>query len=197
METMNIKLLAAAAAAATAIAGVASAQTAPVYNPSVTVNLAGNVPSICGVRFNLSANNSETLTFANLASTPAASQLSQSIGVSALCNSANGYNVSYASTNGGYLVLGGTATTDNSRRIRWTLQGSNPGRGGFGDEAQLTSVQTRQSGAFLTSASTNMTIRVNGVQVQDAGNPGNPAATTTNVFAGDYSDVLTVSVAAR
>lgn len=182
--------------AAAGIAGSAAAQ-APTYNPSITATLEADVASICGIRFN-DDTAAKVYDFGELSGVDAATFApQQGGGMSALCNDVDGYSVTYASANNGFLTLNGAPTTASNRRIEWQMSGSNPGRGGFGAQAQLTAPKTVNSGAFTTSASMNTQYFVKGVRVQDAGNPGNPLAFTTNVFAGDYSDVVTISVAGR
>lgn len=182
--------------AAAGIASSAAAQ-APVYTKSIVTTLEAEVASICGIRFNNDVA-AVIYDFGELSGVDAATFApQQGGGISALCNDVDGYSVTYESANNGFLTLNGAPTTASNRRIEWQMSGSNPGRGGFGSQAQLSAPKTVNSGAFTTSASMNTQYFVKGVRVQDAGNPGNPQAFTTNVFAGDYSDVVTISVAAR
>lgn len=187
---MKMKLFG-AAAALTLLAGPAFAQS---YNATATVNVAGTIPATCGARINNGA--SLSVDFATLAATDTASSVTQSNPLILLCNDPDGYRVSYSSANGGYLVLGGVLANagDQYRRISYSANGDQPTRGSL--PAAWTSLATTQSETSTPSTSSisvSMGVKVSGVRVPDANVAGGYA---TSVFAGAYSDVITISVAA-
>lgn len=187
---MRMKLFG-AAAALTLLAGPAFAQS---YNATATVNVAGTIPATCGARIN----NGSTLSvdFATLAATDTASSVTQSNPLILLCNDPDGYQVSYSSANAGYLVLNGVLAnnTDQFRRIPYSANGDQPTRGSLPAAwTSLATTQTATSTASTSSISVSMGVKVSGVRVSDANVSGGYA---TSVFAGAYSDVITISVAA-
>lgn len=186
------------AAAVAALSTPAMAQSIS-PNQDLTINLNATVAGQCGVfnQSNVSGGNPvTTVNFGDLAQTPAANEVAAP-GFSALyiCNSANGFTRVISSANGGKLWRSGTSGGANNA-IPYTLQ--HGGGSGIGFAAQaLTSARTDTLGgsqAFLNGQAGTMTLRVSGVQVPS---PANAAFNTTNVFAGSYSDVVTVDITAN
>jgi hypothetical protein len=105
----------------------------------------------------------------------------------------DGFSRTITSANSGYMTLNGAATTSANRRIRYTVQHGG-GSGLAFAETQLTAPRTDNFGAMLNGHTGSLTFRANGVSQLDASGSGTQV---TTVFAGDYSDVLTIAIAAR
>lgn len=175
------KLLLAAVAAATFT-------TPALADNTLTYNLDADVGSICGVwKFD---GPTVQVNFGELATTSA--EVVQGAGSATYrCNNPGGFTRTVSSANSGKLVRDGT-TGDALNSIAYTFQ--HGGGSGLGTAAtQLTAPITTThagSGAFLAGQTGSVTFRVNGVQASAGGNnaPG------TTVFAGNYTDVVTISV---
>lgn len=189
----KILLVAAAAAAMSASPAFAQSAPAPTFGDSLTVNLAADVAARCDARLNGGDGTVLNIDFETLSSTATTAQVTKpGASITYICNDADGFTRTFTSANGGFLTLGGTPTTDAARRIRWTLQhGGGPIN--FA-ETQLTAPLARTHGAFLEGVTGSLTFRADGVSKLD--NSGSGTQVTT-VFAGDYSDVMTIAIAAR
>lgn len=112
------------------------------------------------------------------------------------CNVLAGFTRTVASQNGGFLTLGGQPTSDNARRVLFTMQ--HWGADGF-NYAQLTAprVSTHRDTAgnprFLNGENARVWFRAYGVQ----GTAGGGAPAGTRVFAGDYRDTVTLTITAN
>lgn len=197
---MNSKIIASIAGlAALAIAGAASAQTAPAaFGTNLTINLSGQVETRCNARLNAGSGTTQAIDFGQLAQTLETAQVTPGGqgSVTYICNDPDGFTRTVTSASGGWLVLDGNNAnaTDQARRIRYTMQHG----GGSGldfAERQLTAPVTSQfngSTAFLSGQTGGLTLRANGVAYTNT--DGNQV---TRVFAGNYTDVVTIAVAAR
>lgn len=157
---------------------------------TLTFNLNATVPTVCGIsRDGASA---VSLNFNTLAQIPAGQRLSDASStmteVTYRCNAPNGFTRTVTSTNGGKLVRQGTS-------------------GGEGNEIPYNASQTGQDWGTLSSPRTesfagSRTLlageRVN-IQFEPFGVQGNAAGgvSGTTVFAGNYSDTVTVTVVAN
>ena len=177
-----------------AIAILASGLVAmPAAANTLTYNVQADVGSVCGVyKFD---GPTVTVDFDTLSATPTSTQVTEAAGSATYrCNSTAGFTRTVSSANGGYLTLNGATTTDNLRRIPFTM--SHGGGSGLGFAAtQLTAPITSNFGgsaAFLAGQTGSVNFQTNGVQAAVGGND----APGTTVFAGDYSDVVTITVTA-
>jgi hypothetical protein len=188
------KLLFIVAGAAAASATPAFAQKVPTFDGTVTINLAADVGAACAARLNSSEGTVLTLDFDTLSTVDTAAQVTRPGGSATyVCNDPDGFTRTISSANSGFLTLNGAPTTSPNRRIRYTLQHG----GGSGlslSETQLTAPIVTNLGSFLTSQTGSLTFRANGVAQLDPGGSGEQVST---VFAGDYSDVVTITIAAR
>ncbi|MEQ8403893.1 MAG: spore coat protein U domain-containing protein [Oceanicaulis sp.] len=172
-------------------AGSAFAEASPSAQLSYELN--AEVGSVCGV-YNASGSEIE-VDFGELSETPTTTSVEQGAGsASYACNSPNGFSRSIASANGGYLFRAGTEGGD-SNQIAYQMRHGG-GHGLAMDWTQLTSAANADfnSGHFLNGQTGSVAFRVNGVRSTNSN--ANGAAHTT-VFAGQYSDVVTVTVTAR
>lgn len=175
------KLILAAVAAATFT-------TPALADNTLTYNLDADVGSICGVwKFDGPV---VAVSFGELATTTA-EVVAGAGSATYRCNNPGGFTRTISSANSGKLVrVGSSGGSLNS--IDYTFQ--HGGGSGLGTAAtQLTAPITTThagSGAFLAGQTGSVTFRVNGVAAPAGGNnaPG------TTVFAGDYTDVVTISV---
>ncbi|MGY6532772.1 hypothetical protein [Glycocaulis sp.] len=193
------KFLVSAAAVAVFGASSAFAQAVPVFGDDLTVTLSAEVGEVCGARLNAGDGLNLDVDFGELTNTPAADQVAVGGGsITYVCNVLAGFTREFSSDNDGYLVLDGVSTTNAQRRIAWTVAGSGAqGNQGLA-ETQLTSpvVQSRGNGGGLwrNGQTSGLTFRADGVAVPSAASSG---ITTTTVFAGDYSDVMRISIRAN
>lgn len=178
------------AVAAIAFATIA---TPAMANDNLTYNLDADVGSVCGA-YN---SNGATITvpFGDLAGIPAANQVTVGAGSATYrCNSAAGFTRTISSLHDGKLVrTGGNGDGNNSIAFEMSHGG---GSGlGFAFQSLATAKVTNLGGsaAFLAGQTGGVTFRVNGVQAAVGGNnaPG------TTVFAGDYTDVVTIAINAN
>ncbi|MEW4449090.1 hypothetical protein [Qipengyuania sp. JC766] len=133
-----------------------------------------------------------------LSETPTGSEVSndQDVEIVYVCNDADGFTRTIASLNDGVLVRVGSTGGDGNE-IPYFLEaiGSN---GLDFSRIQVTQPLTRTFGAstdFLNGVAGTLTVYVNGV-LDQGGDSGDPASRTT-VFAGQYTDVLTLTVTAN
>lgn len=190
---MKTKILAGVAAlAALAAANGASAQAA--FGNNLTVNLAADVAVRCDARLNSGTGTALAIDFDTLSSTATTATVERSGGsITYICNDVDGYTRTITSANSGYLTLNGAATTSNQRRIAYTLQHGGGGPNNFA-ATQLTAPRVDNFGPQLSGITGGLTFRANGVSQSD---PSGSGTQVTTVFAGDYSDVLTIAIAAR
>lgn len=135
--------------------------------------------------------------FGALADIPADQTVQRRAGsITYRCNSLVGYSRTIASQNGGYLTLDGNPTTDDARRIAFTMRQTGAHR--FATRQLLTPMTTfhpvgRNSTAMLRGNGGNVFFNAFGVR----GNTGANGTPTTTVFAGNYRDTVTVTVTAN
>ena len=187
---LNMKHSILAVASAIALAtGAASAQD---NTPAqLAFNLNAQVGSVCGV-YNGSGTEID-VDFGELSSTDSNSKVEQSAGsVSYACNAPDGFTRTINSTNGGYLFRDGTSGGNNNQ-IGYEIRHGG-GSGLSTGWTQLTSAVNSDHGgaAFLSGQTGSVDFRVDGVRI-DTGANGAPS---TNVFAGSYSDVVTITLTA-
>ncbi len=184
------KFLIAIAALTTVAATPAFATDAPASN--LTYNLSANVSSVCGVY--RSSGSTVNVPFNDLAQVSSSTSLTVSGGsASYRCNSPVGFTRTIASVNSGKLVRAGS-NGDASNSIPFKMTHG----GGSSLDFVATSLssaisETFPTGAFLSGQTGSVNFIVNGVA--DINTNLNNAPGTT-VFAGTYSDTVTISVTA-
>jgi spore coat protein U-like protein len=177
------------------LAAVSLAAPGVVNAESSTYALNAQVGQVCG------AYNAEgqtvTVDFGALANTPPDQFVWRAAGdITYRCNVLAGFTRTVTSQNSGFLTLGGQPTTENARRILFTMQ--HWGADGF-NYTQLTAprVSTHRDTAgnprFLNGENARVWFRAYGVQGIAAG--GSPAG--SRVFAGDYRDTVTLTITAN
>lgn len=99
------------------------------------------------------------------------------------------------SQNNGYLTLGGQPTTNNAQRIRFNMVQTGASGLAFAAQPLTTGMSTSFGGstAFLAGETGDVTFQAFGVQ-GDVGGNGSPG---TTVFAGTYTDTVTITVTAN
>ena len=188
------KILLVAAAVAATSATPAFAQAVPTFGDNLTVNLAADVAVRCDARLNGGDGTVLNIDFDTLSSIDTSAQVTRPGGsVTYICNDADGFTRTISSANAGFMTLNGTPTTSANRRIRYTVQHGG-GSGLAFAETQLTAPVVTNFGAMLNGQTGGLTLRANGVSQLDASGSGTQV---TTVFAGDYSDVMTIAIAAR
>lgn len=191
---MKKLLLGAAAVLALGAPGIASAQS---VDPSVSFNLEGSVAEICGVAWS----NGFTVfdvDFGELSTTPAGTTITidPQGSIAYVCNVADGFTRTITSANGGKLRRDGSAG-GSGNEIPYLIEltgGSGVNTAGYVSVSSLTSPQNfNGSAAFRNGQNSNVSFQVNGVQT----GPGPQGSFSTSVFAGDYTDTLTIAVTAN
>jgi len=188
------------AAAVAALASPAFAQ-APVGTPAagnqdLQINVNASVANRCSV-YNASnptgGNPVTTVSFGELAATPS-TQTVNTPGFAALyiCNNAAGFTRSITSQNQGNLFRAGTSGGANNAIPYTITHGGGSGLGFGATSLSGAKVSTfGGSSAFLNGQTGTVTLNVQGVQVASA---ANSAFSTTNVFAGNYSDIVYIDI---
>lgn len=175
-------------------AALSFVSTPALADNTLTYNLDADVGSICGV-FNYQGN-TVAVPFGDLATVADTAQVVVPAGsASYRCNSAAGFTRTISSANQGKLVRAGSnGDANNSIGFEMTHGGGN----GLGFAYQsLASSKVQSFGgspAFLSGQTGGVTFRVNGVYNVNA-NANNAPGTT--VFAGEYTDTVTISVTAN
>jgi hypothetical protein len=178
--------------AAVAMAAPAAAQ----QGQSLVVNLTGNVASVCGAYNSGATNGVLNLDFGQLAGTPAAQQVAlPGFNATYICNSAAGMTRTISSANSGFLFRTGTSG-GAANQVPYTIAHGGGSGLNFSEQGLSAPIVTVRPGstALMAGQGGTVTLRANGVQIPS---PANAAFTTTNVFAGDYNDVLTIAVVAN
>lgn len=180
------KIVLIAAGASALVAAPASAQT-------MTYNLSAQVGELCGV-YN-SGGSVIDVDFGDLTTTDAGTEIAVP-GTQAFyrCNATAGFTRTVTSANSGFMTLNGTATTENARRIRFTMQHGGGSGLGFAAQQVTAPIVTNLGGstAYLAGQGGTVTFRASGVAA-----PVPNGAPGTTVFAGNYQDTVTISVVAR
>ncbi len=188
------------AAAVAALASPAFAQApvgaAAAGNQDLQINLNATVANRCSV-YNQSdlagSNPVTTINFGELAATPATAQVAApAFSALYVCNVATGFTRSITSQNQGNLWRAGTSGGANNS-IPYTIQHGGGSSLGFAAQPLTSAITTTFAGssAFLAGQAGSVTLRVNGVQVASAANAN---VNTTNVFAGNYSDIVYIDI---
>lgn len=116
---------------------------------------------------------------------------SDGTGADYVCNAPNGFTREITSQNGGMLVRDGSGGGPNNEIAYEMKHGGGSGLGfGWTDLNAAKTDSFNASGAFLDGQTGTVRFRAEGVE-----NPNNPESTT--VYAGDYSDLVTISVTAN
>lgn len=173
------------------IAGSAFAQATP--SGQLSYDLSAEVGSVCGA-YNSSGTEID-VDFGELSNTESTSAVEENAGsASYACNSPNGFTRTFSSANGGYLYRAGTSG-GSQNQIAYEMKHGG-GSGLSMDWTQLTASQnTDLSGSgFLTGQTGGVDFRVYGVRSTNSDANG---ASHTTVFAGDYSDVVTITLTAK
>lgn len=158
--------------------------------------LNAEVESICAATTQLGENIEIDLGI--LSQTPTGSEVSNDgdVLIIYVCNDADGFTRTITSLNEGVLVRVGSAGGEGNE-IPYFLEATGSSGLDF-SRIQVTQPLTRTFGAstdFLDGVAGTLTVFVNGVL--DDGGTGGAAAPTTTVFAGQYTDVLTITVTAN
>lgn len=180
---------------ATLIAGTAALCAGAAAAENLNFSLNAQVPPVCGA-FG-TGGPVIAVDFGELANIPPDQTVQARAGsITYRCNSLVGYTRTVSSQNGGYLTLDGNPTTDDARRIPFTMRTTGAHR--FGP-LQLLNPRTtfhgvgRNSTAMLRGNGGNVFFNAFGVRGPDGPN-GTPG---TTVFAGNYRDTVTVTVIAN
>jgi len=183
--------------AATLFASAAAVSANAQVNPLTTVNLDAQVAEICAAyNSGIGASGTISIDFGELSNTDATAQIAApGFNITYICNVQAGFTRSISSENNGFLFRAGSSGGANNQ-VPYTLQHGGGSGLGF-SETQLTTAKTNTfngSSAFMAGQGGTATFRVSGVRIPS---PANAALFTTNAFAGDYSDVVTISVIAN
>ena len=174
-------------------AGIAAVSAVPASAQTLTYNLNAEVAPTCGV-YN-AAGTTIPVNFGELSTVSTSSTVDVPAGEATYrCNNVNGFSREITSQNGGYMTLGGTATADNARRIAFNMAHTGGSGLGFGAQQLTSPVSGTFAGstAFLAGETGEVSFQAFGVQGATGGN-GSPG---TTVYAGSYSDVVTITVTA-
>lgn len=163
----------------------------------IEIELNGEVAEFCGLT---NTTGSDVVDFGELAVTPTSSNVDRTSEFGMVCNSANGVVLTVEAENGA-LLRDGTETGPGNE-IAYSI---NPDPGGDalpstpGTPLQnATAFNPSKSYTYAGSeglrngATIDIAFRTQGVQ-----GPGFQGAPTTTVFAGDYSDTVTISLVAQ
>lgn len=189
---MKKVILATLAAGTAMVAMPAHAEVGNPNNGTVNLTLEANVSELCGA---YKYDEPLTYDFGDLAATPTSSTLnSPEYRINILCNDPAGGTISISSTNGGYLVRAGGSASNAADRIAYQVEGdSSYNPYDFARTSLTAPVTISFSGnEGLQGQNMDMQAFVNGVLL--ANDPLKSEGDHTTVFAGDYSDVVVVTV---
>ena len=185
----KIIALSAAAIAMAAVSAPAAAQSGPTVEHALT----GEVGSICGA-FDFQSS-PVLIDFGILSDVPVGQFTpEQANGVTIVCNSPNGGTVNITSLNGGNLFLDGTG--GNGREVGYQVRGTG-GTLNFGTTTLASDVNLNFNGAPAMVAGQSITLRFAAEGVLEENVSAVNEADRTTVFAGTYTDTVTVSVTAN
>lgn len=166
----------------------------PLGAQNLTYDVAAQVAPVCGVYS--SSGTVIDVNFGSLATVDSTATVSVGAGSATYrCNSVAGFSRTIASQNNGWLTLNGTATTDNVRRIRFTMAHGGGSGLGFATR-QLTTPVTGSFGGnptWLAGQTGGVTFQASGVRGAPAAN-GVPG---TTVLSGNYRDTVTITLTAN
>lgn len=175
-------------------ASIAALAAAPVGAQTVNYQMTAQVAPICGV---YSPTGSVIdVNFGSLANVDPAATVSVGAGSATYrCSIRSGFTRTITSQNNGWLTLGGNATTDVRRRIRFEMSHGGGNGLAFGMR-QLTAPFSRNfpsAPPWLAGQTGTVTFRAFGVRAAPTGN-GVPG---TTVLAGNYRDTVTITITAN
>ncbi|MEM1131858.1 MAG: hypothetical protein AAGH53_02875 [Pseudomonadota bacterium] len=189
-----MKKIIALSAAAIAMAAV-SAPAAAQSGPTVDHELRGEVESICGA-FDFQ-DSPVLIDFGILSDVPVGQRTPEIVnGVTIVCNGLGGGTVNITSQNQGFMFLTGTSG-GAAQQVGYVVRATGGSGLAFG-ETNLASPVARPfngSSAFVNGQSMTLRFAADGVLDENAG-AANQADRTT-VFAGIYTDIVTVDVTAN
>lgn len=167
---------------------------APLGAQTLTYEVNAQVAPVCGVYS--SAGTVIDVNFGSLVDVAPTATVNAAAGSATYrCNSAAGFTRTIASQNNGWLTLDGAATTQDSRRIRFTMTHGGGSGLSFGAR-QLTAPFSRSYGG----SGTWLGGQTGGVSFQASGVRGAPAANGvpgTTVLSGNYRDTVTITLTAN
>lgn len=176
------------------LAGFAALIGAPLAAQTTSFELAAQVAPVCGV-YN-STGTTINVDFGALADV--ATDASVNVGAGSAtyrCNSPAGFTRTIASQNNGFLTLGGDATTQDSRRIRFTI--AHGGGSGLSFAARQLNAPVSRSyprdTSWLNGQTGSVSFQAFGVRTA----PGANGVAGTSVMAGTYRDTVTITVTAN
>jgi hypothetical protein len=175
-------------------AALGLASTPAMADNTLTYNLDADVGSICGV-WNYQGD-TIAVPFGDLALTPDTTQVVKSAGsASYRCNSPAGFDRTIHSANGGKMVRTGSGGGAGNEIAYQMSHGGGSGLA-FAYQSLSTDRTDTYAGstAFLAGQTGSVNFQTNGVWNQNAGANNAPG---TTVFAGNYQDVVTISVTAN
>jgi len=185
---MKVRFFAATALAAAVISTPAAAQ-------EVVMSLTGEVDQICGA-FDFQEQ-PVLIDFGTLSNVPVGSQTPEQVNnVSIVCNDAAGGTVTVTSANNGLLFRDGTSG-GSGNQVGYTVRATG-GNGLAFDATTLTTPVSRPfngSTAFIAGSGLTLRFAANGVLEENVGSVN--GADRTTVFAGTYTDTVTVAVTAN
>lgn len=161
---------------------------------SLTYDITAQVAPMCGVYS--STGTVIDVSFGLLATVASNATVNSAAGSATYrCNSAAGFTRTIASQNNGWLTLDGNATTDNSRRIRFTM--THGGGSGLSFPArQLTAPFARGysgNSGWLSGQTGGVSFQAFGVRAA----PATGGAPGTTVLSGSYRDTVTITLTAN
>lgn len=186
-----MKKIALVSVAALAIAGAASAE---LLESDLTINIEGQVELICGLT-SLGGDTVE-VDFGTLSDTTG--QIREDVPFGVVCNSADGATLGISSMNGGKLLRGGTEMGDGNE-IAYSVN-PDPGSDAFSTTPGTPPTSLANDKSYTINPDNRLREgREFGIAVYFDGvkGPDFQGAPTTTVYAGDYSDTITVSLSAN
>ncbi len=177
------------------ICGIVACNALPAVANNIGYNISAQVSPVCGAYY--SNGPTVDIDFGDLSAIPTNQSIRRRAGsVTYRCNSTVGFTRTIASQNGGFMTLNGDPTTDNARRIRFTMRQTGAHR--FVARQLSSPLVTfhrvgRNSAANLRGNGGNVFFNAFGV----AGNSGGNGLTTSTVFAGNYQDTVTITITAN
>lgn len=172
-------------------ASIAALAAAPLGAQTLSFDLNAQVSPACGVYS--SDGPVIDVNFGSLADVASTATVNVPAGSATyICTSLSGFTRTIASQNNGWLTLDGNPTTQNTRRIRFTM--THGGGSGLGFSArQLTAPLSRnypRNPTWLRGQTGSVSFQASGVRGAPAAN-GVPG---TTVLAGTYRDTVTITL---
>jgi spore coat protein U-like protein len=172
-------------------ASIAAFAAAPLGAQNVTFDLNAQVTPVCGV-YSPTGRVIE-VDFGSLAEVATTATVNVAAGSATYqCTSRSGFTRTIASQNNGWLTLDGNPTTQNTRRIRFTMTHGGGSGLGFGAR-QLTAPFSRNfpsNPTWLRGQTGTVSFQASGVR----GAPASNGVSGTTVLAGTYRDTVTITI---